>query len=107
MRLADFRVKEDVDPRGIAPVMYLPILVAYIQACHMDAEIVYISSVADGQHSPKSLHYAGMAVDLDVPGWTRSDFIRWAERTAFRLPRCYDIVGESTHMHSEYQPKRV
>lgn len=64
-----------------------------------------LTSGTEGKHSPGSLHYVGLAIDiglLNIPQNTRI-IIRDSARDALGLE--YDVVLESDHLHIEYQPK--
>ena len=61
-----------------------------------------ISSTYEGTHSPGSLHYADDAFDFRYPPGTHlsdKDKIRSA------IPKGFDIVFHSKHIHLEYDPK--
>jgi len=60
---------------------------------------LYVTSLRDGNHSPGSLHYDGLAFD-----------VRKAEKiTTYLMVDAlgpgFDIVDEGTHYHCEYDPK--
>lgn len=65
-----------------------------------------ITSALDGQHSPNSLHYKGLAIDLRTRTLTADE-----KRDIFTFlwtrlgPRGWDVVQEDTHIHCEWQPK--
>jgi hypothetical protein len=61
-----------------------------------------ITSTYEGNHSPSSLHYGNLAVDFRLPKKRADDLI-----SAIRshLPKDYDIILESDHIHIEYDPK--
>ena len=65
-------------------------------------EPMVITSMLDGVHSHKSLHYAGQAVDIRRPSSHTIDEIMVQLKY---LGPLYDIVLEPTHIHIEYQPK--
>ena len=79
---------------------------------HAGQEAV-ISSTDEGTHSPGSLHYAGLAVDVSLPGVhvstagvTKELIEPIFKQLKSRLDdRLYDVVLEADHYHIEYDPK--
>lgn len=64
------------------------------------------TSINDGKHSSKSLHYVGRAVDL------RTKHLYYGQKQAVYQdlkatlePRGFDVVLEVDHIHIEWQPK--
>ena len=70
-------------------------------------EVVYpdfvVTSTYEGGHDPSSLHYANDAVDIRLTTW------RGQPISVGKLGRIlgddFDVVGEKTHIHIEYDPK--
>jgi hypothetical protein len=62
------------------------------------------TSIVDGVHSLKSLHYAGHAVD--VRRWYLLDAEGFCEKLRTLLGKDYDVVLKANHIHVEFQPKR-
>ena len=63
-----------------------------------------ITSTYEGDHSPSSLHYANLAIDI------RTKTFRGEEITAGVLKdilgdRNFDVIEEGTHIHIEWDPK--
>ena len=58
----------------------------------------YITCIRDGNHSPKSLHYIGNAVDFRG----HEEFSSFQIREV--LGKDFDVVPERTHIHVEYDP---
>ena len=100
-------LKEDVDPTALRPELIIAILVAQ-EVYRLYGRELVITSLNDSRHSLTSLHYAGAAVDIRTNHLDLSepqkDEIR--EKIRERLPRHYDVVLESDHLHIEYQPRR-
>ena len=70
-----------------------------------EGQRMVVTSVSEGQHSPKSLHYKGMAADVrtrDIPDRALSRIIAHA-RSA--LTADYDLVRERSHLHLEHDSK--
>ena len=65
-----------------------------------------ITSAKDRSHSPNSLHYKGLAVDIRTHGVDDVDLDRLRVHLAEALGKSWDVVLESDHMHIEYDPKR-
>jgi hypothetical protein len=63
-----------------------------------------VTSLMDGKHSQRSLHYKGLAVDLRI--WNLNAPVEQVV-TALRsaLGEDYDVVLESDHIHVEYDPE--
>ena len=75
-----------------------------------DMEIIYftienkemvITSTYEGVHSPGSLHYANLAVDLRH----RRSGPETVNAIRKKLGDDYDVVKEGDHIHIEYDPK--
>jgi hypothetical protein len=62
-----------------------------------------ITSTYEGTHSAGSLHYANQA--LDIRHKTYLGISLSAERIRLVLGTDFDVVGEATHIHIEYDPK--
>jgi len=70
-----------------------------------------ITSTTEGTHSPGSLHYAGQAVDVALPG-AHNMYVRpggsanaVVKKLREKLGKDYDVVLEKDHIHVEYDPK--
>ena len=63
-----------------------------------------ITSVVDGVHSKKSLHYQGLAFDTRI--WYFSEEVLKEVYTclSIALGKDFDVVLESDHFHIEYDP---
>lgn len=74
-----------------------------VYAAHGEAECV-LTSGTEGRHSPGSLHYQGLAIDLRLPVvQTRSEPIR--AEIAERLGGDFDVLLEALHIHIEFDVK--
>ncbi len=74
-----------------------------IQLCLCDsknAELI-ITSTYEGTHSPGSLHYANLAIDIRLPS-NPKEVVTCLKKT---LGDKYDVVHERNHIHIEYDPK--
>lgn len=67
-----------------------------------NGEMFIITSLKDREHSPGSLHYVGMAVDVRIhhikDGLKRQEIYQQIHDV---LDERYDIIHHSTHMHIE------
>jgi hypothetical protein len=68
-----------------------------------------ITSVVEGKHSTKSLHYTGDAFDFNIrqmePGVAEK--VCALLREWLYIVGDYDVILEATHIHVEYQPRRL
>lgn len=69
---------------------------------------VEVNSIEDGfgVHMTDSLHYVGLAIDLDTVGDKEADTQELAEYLRRVLHPQYDIVFEGSHVHVEYDAHR-
>jgi len=63
-----------------------------------------LTSTDEGNHSPGSLHYAGLAVDVRLPPDNEMAIVA---KLKVKLGHDYDVVHESNHIHIEYDPKSL
>lgn len=61
-----------------------------------------ITATYEGTHSPGSLHYANLAIDLRWPAITLTGFL---DNLRGVLGPDYDIIPHKTHIHIEFDPK--
>lgn len=94
-------LKTGVDISRLRPEIRkkLPMISAVVVAIE-GGELVIVSTY-EGNHSPGSLHYADLAVNI------RSG--KHKDQVGLELGRVlgpdYDVVVEMTHIHIEYDPK--
>ena len=103
------RLKEGVKLHGLTPQALFGILVV------MDVFRSYnrspvITSLSEGEHSAKSLHYVGRAFDVRLPSTEGPPIDTEEEGCLFRdcrgcLGADWDSVKERTHWHFEWDPK--
>ena len=65
-----------------------------------------VTSVRDGKHSARSLHYVGLAMDVRI--WAlKEDADKTQAITELKaaLGPDYDVVLEADHIHVEFDPK--
>jgi len=61
-----------------------------------------ITSTYEGNHGPRSLHYANDAFDVRLPP---DASLRIIARIREKLGGGFDVVAEVDHIHLEYDPK--
>ncbi len=98
------------DPKGVrvrchATAMSLMVSVVVEVFREVGAEAV-VTSADDGRHSTRSLHWMHSALDWRTRD-LRDDVERMLvrDRIQDRLGVDFDIVLESDHLHTEWQPK--
>lgn len=65
-----------------------------------------VTSVKDGKHSARSLHYVGLAMDVRIWGLKEdADKVQAISELRDALGKDYDVVLEGDHIHIEYDPK--
>lgn len=67
--------------------------------------VLTVTSVADGAHSSRSLHYSGRAADLRIRDIPEPDVQRILALGRDELPQDFDLVLEPDHFHLEYDPR--
>jgi uncharacterized protein YcbK (DUF882 family) len=97
--------KEGVRIQGIQPEMCFGLTIVSSNYHAMGYDCV-ITSANDGEHSEKSLHWAGAALDFRIKHMAEEDRWKLAHILQEALPDDFDVVLESDHIHIEYQPKR-
>lgn len=70
-------------------------------------EGVTITSALDGVHSRQSYHYTGYAIDVRTRYFTPSQIVRCVKQLNKLLGYPYDVVVEKTHIHIEYDWKKL
>ncbi len=59
-----------------------------------------LTSTYEGSHSPSSLHYANLAIDIRLP---HKGLPAMVEALKDSLGTKFDIIPESNHIHIEYE----
>ena len=102
--MGDMQLKTGVKLVGIKPELVLGLYIADSVYRKYQTELV-ITSVVDGVHKRKSLHYSGYAADLRIWGFSADLLREVAIEIQKALGEDYDVVVESNHIHLEYEPK--
>ncbi|HNW74870.1 MAG TPA: hypothetical protein PKN44_14670, partial [Bacteroidales bacterium] len=66
---------------------------------------IVVTSILDGVHSSKSLHYKGLAFDMRTHIYTQYELSKLMNNLKYMLGANYDVVLEKDHIHIEYDPK--
>ena len=66
---------------------------------------IVVTSILDGVHSSKSLHYKGLAFDIRTYIYTQYEISKLMGSLKYMLGPNYDVVLEKNHIHIEYDPK--
>ena len=104
-------IKEGVIFRTLRPEVRRIIDIGEIIFDLLGVDLV-ITSANDGKHSPESLHYSGLALDMRIKHIGKvEDKKRAATFLTLALGDDYDVVLESLgkpneHIHVEYDPPR-
>lgn len=64
-----------------------------------------ITSGLEGEHSPGSLHYYGLAIDMRTRYFSDIEVSQVAAQLTKDLGDDFDVVITKTHIHCEYDPK--
>lgn len=71
----------------------------------LDNKEIVVTSILDGVHSTRSLHYKGLAFDMRIHIYSQSVVKSIMEELEYLLGKNYDVVLEKDHIHVEYDPK--
>ena len=99
------KLKEGVTIQGISNEMLFA-LQAIAPIIETYGVQFVITSCTDGEHSAKSLHYHGRAIDIRTRDFDPADIAVVALSMRRALGAEFDVVVESTHIHVEFDPKR-
>ena len=93
-------IKTGVDISRLRPEIRKKLTVlCYVLKKYGDMELV-ITSTYEGNHSPGSLHYANLAIDIRKP--IGNALIR--DKISEHLGDDFDVISEKDHIHIEYDP---
>lgn len=98
------RIKHSVKMDGIKPQIALAASIAASVYDQFGCDCV-ITSITDGKHMKKSLHYQGEAMDLRTRNVPKDQHIPLVNTLKGALGSEYDVVYEKDHIHVEYDPK--
>lgn len=91
-----------IDPSGVRTEILWALMIAEEVFRNHGSPLV-VTSLTDGVHSSRSLHYSGCAVDLRI--WHLRDPKACADELRSELHDDFDVVLEDTHIHVEWDPK--
>lgn len=98
----------EVNILGLKPSMFevLGIIELCCQIANGDNYQVTITSAKDGVHSPDSLHYVGLAVDIRTKDMSSvANSAKWINKFLNVNGKLFDVVIEIDHIHIEFDPK--
>lgn len=97
--------KGSVRSDGIKPEASHIIIIAHrVFVRFLDEDLMTVTSITDGKHSPNSLHYEGLAVDIRTRDLSTEQKSTLVAKLRKALGNDYDVVLESTHLHVEFDP---
>ena len=102
--MSDITIKPGVSIKGLE----VQAAIAFLVACSIYRKYGYtcrLTSGTEGKHSPGSLHYVGLAIDLGILTIPKQMTETIYREITNSLGAEYDVVLESDHIHIEYQPK--
>ena len=100
------RLKNGVRAAGVRPELLLALVVTDSLFTECGKELV-VTSLTEGQHSETSLHYAGAAFDFRIWEFDEAGLEDFVADLRKSLGQDYDVVIEPTHVHVEYQPRKL
>lgn len=100
------KIKPGVDLCGLRPEM-TPALLCMDRLYTAADYVLTLTSVVDGRHSEKSLHYRGLAFDCrtTAAGMPQATIDEIVEAARAALPG-FDVLDEGDHLHVEWDPVR-
>lgn len=102
-------IKAGASIRGLRPEMNVALTVAD-QVYDSEDLPCRVTEGTGGKHNQASLHYVGLAVDLGVKDYqgniiSMEHIAVIINKLRERLAGEFDVVGETDHVHVEFQPK--
>lgn len=101
--MINIALKPGVQLHTLRPQALFAIQVAAFAYAAIGKDFV-ITSVNDGKHSQKSLHYSGYAFDCRIRHLSDTERDYLLHMLKNNLRELYDVVLEPTHIHIEYDP---
>lgn len=98
------KIKPGVQLKNISPQIVLAATICNSVYQENGYECV-ITSMSDGTHSNRSLHYFGDAVDLRIRNVPKNQWENLTNLLKEALGSEFDVVLESNHIHVEYDPR--
>jgi hypothetical protein len=98
------KVKQDVDLAGVQPEMAVAALIIYTVFLRHGYS-ARVTSVRDGLHKVGSLHYRGLAMDWGIDSIPKDELTPFCAELKEALGPQFDVVQESDHIHTEFDPK--
>jgi len=82
-----------------------PVLLAAGMIWDLEGQDLIVTSALDGEHSPGSLHYYGLAIDFAVRAFDDDVKRNITFKLREELGRAYDVINEGDHIHVEWDPR--
>lgn len=98
------KLKPGASIKGLQSEMVLGLSICDSVYSKHGVEMV-ITAGTDGKHSPGSLHYVGLAVDLRTSNVPADKLKTLEVALQDSLQAQFDVILESDHFHVEFQPK--
>jgi len=99
-------IKSGVDVRELQPKIWTAVYV-YESLLNKLKRKTWITSGTEGKHSPSSFHYIGLACDLRIKNIPKDKVQAVFNEFKALLGDIYDVVLHKTHIHVEYDPRRM
>jgi len=97
--------KDGVYVRGVSAELVLGLSALDSAHRELTGEAVTVTSVSDGRHGNKSLHYSGRGADVRTRHLSAEERQAFFAKASDYLPEDFDLVAESDHFHLEFDPR--
>ncbi len=96
------KIKKGVNIQGI-DIRIRPVLIASEAIWKKHGKEVVVTGGMEGEHSAGSFHYYGLALDLRIHYFTKTEKNDVFQELKRGLGSSFDVVLHRTHIHVEYQ----
>lgn len=101
------KFKEGVKIFGVRPeIVWASIVVLQVYADLGNVENCVITSCIDGTHKRGSDHYAGLALDVRVWGFSDEQRAKARDMIDERLTDEFEVFDEKDHLHIGFDPQQ-
>lgn len=98
-------VYNEIEKVVVTPIIERAITIVDAVSIALTKKEIVITSVLDGVHSEKSLHYKGLAFDMRTFIYKSDEIEKLMAMVKYMLGPNYDVVLEDDHIHVEFDPK--